>query len=764
MGLRLSGRCLLIATLVLTVSARLARPPVAAQTAGPVLDLSLYNYVLGIQTGSANPPSVRVVGSDGKLRSETRAEGRPTNGRWRVELPGLSDPQTRILLRPGDRIEVGLDGRSTVLTLPELAAEADVSGDVVNGRAGPGIRSARIALHRDANWFAPPNELGTHPVAMAEDGRFRLDLAGQVDLAPGYYGELIGRTAAGHSVSFGFAPPAITFSGTGPAAYVRANADTRPVLTLRNRIDTELFRSGLGIPIGSALFRVDLYQNGNPDFGAYRPSDGEQVGVELDGLLRLDERLPRALGSIDRASSTVWGLTEPGAALLLALSGDGSPARRLVADAEGHFAVDFAGANLAADTTADFVAWPGGSVARLGRATPPLQQVILYDNEVRGRLPGWGDFRAELWRAGRLREWRESRTTVDGGFAIEFRDAAGQESSIQPDDRILIEPELGRRLELEVPLVTAEVDAAAQRLYGIAPAGSSFPSRVYYNPVSILDPDPFDRETYQVLTTQTDAEGRYQIECDGPPCEMRYGYLGVPVADAQYFLLWLRRPVIGIGVTDRVVGGRGTAGLPVSGRVQGEAGGPQFAFEQRFRPLAFQMPAWELDLSPQFPSGIPSGLRMQIDVNEQRFDLEVPRFEMLADAPRNAVSGVGPPGLQVSVVAYARGDDAARRGARSGNMSIPASGRWTVQFNNFDLKTGDDIEAFVVDDDRYYRWTEDAIAGPALPTAAPSRTPRPLPTDPPTDPPTSEPSPTPRPMPTDEIVQRIQRYLPSLGR
>lgn len=697
-------------------------PGPAQAQAAPQIEAWLYQPHAFVQTDGGPRPRLRLYAADGTLLSDVLATGDSGPSRWRFDLVALDRPEARRLLRPGQRIEVIQSATRAMLTLSALSGEIDAASDRVWGQAPASATALGLQLHRDANWYPglmDPPELAAD---LGAGGGFQIDLAGRFDLAPGWYGELRAELPGGHRLVQGIAVPAVTFSGTGPVAYVRANMGSQVVLGLLNRIDTELFRSGPGQPYGSARYRVLLYPGGNPDFGAYTPQAGERVGIEIDGLLRVDAPLPRALASLDRAGRRLWGVTEAGSAILWSLGGDAG-AGTTRAGPDGQFAIALSDAALDRDSRADLVTWPGGPVARLVRAEVPFQEVLLYDNRISGRLPGWGHVRGELWRGATNLAWEALEVGEDGVFLADFRGADGREPQIQPGDQIRFLPELGQPMALDVPRLTAEVDPSLQRIAGLALPLQALDLRAYYASTNIFDAEPFNRvERSVLLSTRSDAEGRYALACSGPPCEMRYGILAATIVDDRYYLLWTGRPLVGLGVTARSATARGSAGLAVSLQASDPEGRLLERSEGRIAPRALELPAWDGDLSQAFPEGIGVGARVSLQIGEAVYALQVPALEARADVVANRVAGSGPPGQSVAIVAFARGMDANRRGARSATGRIAANGRWSLALDGFDLRAGDDVEVYLLYEDRYLWWNLDAIEGQDPPTRAPSPT------------------------------------------
>jgi hypothetical protein len=697
--------------------------PARAQQADPRIEAWLYHSIAGIHTASANPPtSVRLLDGAGGLRAEGTLGARGADGRWPVEFsPDASIENPRILAQPGDRIEVELDGVVSGYTLPEFSAHADVGSDRVSGQAPAGTVAVASLLHRDPSWFDAPTDYALE-TQLNLGGAFSFDYSGKADIQPGYFGESAAIDAAGNLIIFQYAAPSVTLADRQAFAVLRADSGQTPILSTRNRIGTELFRSAPAIPLGGALYAVLMLQDGNPDFGVYQPAEGEQVALLLDpepgAQPVVDEPLPRALGSIDAAVGAVWGLAPAGARLSVQL---GSQTRLARADTEGAWQVDFGQPDLALDAEASFLVYPGQALARTAIAGVPLLDLALHGNQLAGSIGGWGLARIEVRDAGgSLLGWTEVDAGQTGQVAAQLQDASGQPAWFSPGDRIIVEPELGRRSEIAVPPLEAAPDEARRALQGIAPANKPLSALAYAREPNIFEATPFD-EAFTLLEGRSDGQGSFRLACGAPAdCGTRYGILSALLPGARLSLHWMEQPIVGLGISQRIALGRATSGLGVSVTPLGPAGEAGDRLQEVVRPRILEsFPSWEIPLADAWPEGIQAGDRLRLRVGETAHEIEVPDFSWQADVAQNTVTGTGPAGRVVVALTLARGASDRPPNAIQTTLIGPL-GNWQLRFDGFDLRSGDDLELYLFErSDRFLWWNENAIQGVDPPTATP---------------------------------------------
>jgi len=155
-----------------------------ATTVVPLIEASVGAAHVGIDMQPFQPVTLTVTSPAGEARYH-RAHRASATGRLDVQLPtGLRDAasgrRTYVALRPGDRLAVALDaGDPLVFTIPSLVARTDPDSEALSGTAPPNDALRIAVVDGDAT---------LHRTALADgDGRWRLDLAGDVDLEPDVY-------------------------------------------------------------------------------------------------------------------------------------------------------------------------------------------------------------------------------------------------------------------------------------------------------------------------------------------------------------------------------------------------------------------------------------------------------------------------------------------------------------------------------------------------------------------------------------------------
>ncbi len=741
-GLRIPAAFVLALALALGAS-----QPAAAQQADPRVEAWLHHGIAAVHTASPTAPRVRLLDADGNLRAEGRVGAVGAEGRWPVDFnpdAALDFERPRILIRPGDHVEVELAGQTFQHRVPDLVASAYPERGTVEGRAPAGTTFLAVLAHRDPAWFEAPHDFPIQ-TRLAPAGDFVFDLSGVAPIGPGYWAEVAAVDAAGHLTVLQIAPPSITLADSQAFAILRADAGLAPRLTTRSRIGTELFRSAPAYALGGVIYAVLLAPDGNPDFGIYQPEEGERIqlllGEDPETEPALDEVLPRALASIDPRTTSVWGLAPAGARISIDLARrpGASQSALSTVDDSGRFAVDLAsGGSIPDGAEASIQVYPGGALARVARALVPVLEIPFYGAQLGGSIPGWGDMQVELLDAEGQRLARLSSTAdLLGRIQVDLRDRQGQPLRIEPGQQLRIDPELGRALDLIIPPLRVEVDAVGGLLRGQGPPdGARLRATAYQREASIFDFAPYTAEAIDFEgRIEPSGDGSFQLACPEPDCLLSYGRLGLRTPEARFELPWLEAPIVGLGVSDRVANGRATAGLDLSITARDAAGAQLGMLAGRSVPLAADsLPGWNLPLSDLYPEGMASGDRVEIGIGQDApIALTIPDFDWQADVAADRVAGRAPPGRLVAVVAFARGELDQRPDASVATGLVGLGGRWQAEFADFDLRAGDDLEIYLFEAaGRFLWWSEDAIPGPdpsptsPVPTASPTPTASPV--------------------------------------
>jgi hypothetical protein len=717
--------------LVLAIGAVLA-PGRAAAAGATTLQVPLYTGYLGIQTGAQGTPRVRVLDSAGAVRADvTPTTARPKDGHWVIELGPPGDLTRAVLLQPGDRIEVTVDGATTAVTVPTMTATADVAADTVSGQVPPTL-GVYVSLHRDPQWFgAAPDPAGiVTPVGL--DGRFTLDLAGKFDLRPGTWGEVSMADTDGHIFAVPFAPPSVTVHGGEYFALIRANPNTREVvLAFEDGRGGQLFRSVPAVAIGSGLFAVILAIQGRPEYGVYRPQPGDELALYLDGTAVVRETVPWLTATVDGASKAVSGLAPAGAHLAVTLATDTDPkataeqaSAETTSGADGRYRVAFPALGaLAEKPLASVVGYPGGAAAYTATGTVPRQTVALYGNQISGTLAGWGHIQLEHTPQGGGPVSRIEVQADPTGYIEAQLFAHGEPATFAPGDHLVATAEKGDGFDVVIPSVTTAVDAGAKAVHGQAPPGA---------PVTVdtfaADPDYFGNQQYQQpytrLMTQAGPDGQYTVRCATPDCGVRYGTTTARLGSLDFRLEWLDTPLIGVGVTLGEALAKATAGLAVSVTPLDASGQPGTTRTGLVRPsLGGGLPEWTTDLSDVFPVPMLPGNHVRIAVGDRIADAVVPPLTWTVGVANDDVSGTGPALHVFLAVAIARQDNRPQpAGATSG--AIDPTGHFHAHFDGFDVQPGDDAELYLFRDNHYLWWDQKGVRDPEVDaTATPEVTP-----------------------------------------
>ena len=731
----------------------LDQPQEQDQDQDPQLELWLFQRFIGVRTASNTAPLLRVFDAEGNQKSDTSAQGRKSGGRWQIDLNPQARNDSPTLLEPGDRVEVEIAGKVTSLDVPLLSASADVETDHVHGTLPEGALGAAVLLRRNSNFFAEPHIYDAATGLAKADGSYEIDLSGTADIEAGYYGEAFTQIEGGHVLIASFAPPAVIFHAIEPFAVVYGDGGDPPVLTTQDE-GTELYYSGPARPLGGANYLAYLGPNGNLDFETYEPQTGVEVVVLKDETPILRAPLPQSLAGYDSQTGELWGHAEPGAVIRVGIPND-TPLDA-VAGEDGDFSFDLSGVRIGEDAPLTVVIHEHQGVARATRAVRPRVTSYLYGQEFGGFIAGWGTVLIEQYREGERLTWDEPSPSPDGEFYSELRGPRGEQAVVSPGDRILIRPEIGRQVEIEVPALGGESSADVRSFLGNTTANTPVLMYAYDRSPNFFDNQPYNQVFDRQLETTSDAEGVFNFSCEGEEEDCRYGYgfLGARQGPHLFALKWTNRALFGLSVDAVSTTGRATAGKPV--RVIPLGPNDEVLEEQAITSVirARQrqaLPRFDLDLEELFPEGLSVGQGLRVIIGEEITDFRIPEVTWKAQVGANSVVGTGPPSRQMVVLAYARGEADNRPPVVAGNGRSNGSGRWTVRFPNFDLRSGDDIEVYLLGQNFFLWWTEYAIEGIDPPT------PTPRPTQP-----SDRPSPTPGATEEDPRPEEERLFLPRL--
>lgn len=317
---------------------------------------------------------------------------------------------------------------------------------------------------------------------------------------------------------------------------------------------------------------------------------------------------------------------------------------------------------------ARIIASPASPAAVQGpsQAAEPLLELDLYGAGLSLRtLPGLA-VKAELRRGeeavdsaagaadatGLARLTWGSYLLSDGRAAIALGD---RPTSIQPGDQLRILRRGGAPLVVDIPLLTAEVDTAADRIRGQAPAGAALTFSLSVGGAAA-----------RAFEVAADADGRYQLDLAGRldlPAEGLSGQLSWLSGEAYRFRLGLANVEAEAVLAAEQLRGRAMPGRRVLAQVE-RAGAASRDFGPVFADAAG---AWRLPLGggdDRMPAGhqpeepplrLQAGDRLRLAVADpargltQTLELALPEMGLSLDAGRRRALGRGPAGRPLTL-------------------------------------------------------------------------------------------------------------------
>lgn len=463
------------------------------------------------QMMGGKPPAevwAQLTDAEGRLLAESRQ--RPAaDGNVELAFESRGDAAFRpILIRPGDRIELGMAGlapggdegqRSSTITVPELQVTADPEQARVTGLAPPGAR-IHLTSFDESGSFARLQALAD------ADGRFVGSLAGPFEIGPGAYGSAL---ILDGSLAFqaAWALPRLDLQLGASSFELRC----RPGELLRARV-----YAAAGSLRGGAL----AYGRGGLITLGLRDAAGERLPLRGGDRLEIDFDPGARAGAparapihlvlppldlrLDPAAGLAAGRSLPGSRIRLSPAQAPELAFEVAADARyGFFRADLPFALEAGDAVlASVIGLP--AVSLLARA-PAWTELDPHRAEMRGQGQAGAAILAQVYNpAGQLQAEGRGRIGPDGRFELTaFALGTGAVSEVQALDSAstagdvawqlaegeqlsleieAFEPALGnpypRRQELRQQRFTYMADAGSDRLWGQAPGGSNLRIRL----------------------------------------------------------------------------------------------------------------------------------------------------------------------------------------------------------------------------------------------------------------------------------------------
>jgi len=498
----------------------------AAEVPATNVTATLFDNVVDWQT----LPSTQVT-AQVRSNNMTRAAGQAmsgADGRVRINIGGGpggggGGGGANANIRPGDQIRlIPQGGVTATLTVPSFGADVDVDGDAVVGRAPAGGSVQVVLTHAGSPM--------TRTVTADAAGAFRLALAGQTDVSPGDTGVASLTTADGNTfraeVAGLIATTSMgsrTFSGDATAGNV--------------------VRVGIRDSAGTAKgFRNTTVQGGGTDWAAGQggggggPGGGAPFGpiavgdtITMSvtstlpgGTRQVEGVVPTISIQVDAATRTVRGVGPAGATVEIeALAPDGQIYRATASPNPGGGAGAFTASLGGAASIGP--GWRISAIVGIApglrvRATDALEQITVgvHTNAVSGVADPGQTITATLKAAdGTVKATRTTQSSNQAQFATSFNagggpgGGGGQAADIEVGDILEVEFISGDPIIITIPRVTAQTDAGANTVGGLAPAGSS---------VTVTQGGgggPGGGQPLRTATATAGADGRYSADFTG---------------------------------------------------------------------------------------------------------------------------------------------------------------------------------------------------------------------------------------------------------
>lgn len=727
---------------------------VAHAQAAPRVHLGVHDSRFTIYVTSQAAP--RVTFFDPELGVELFLGPQQFHGnepeRWTVFLGQIEGVATYPTLRPGSSLEIVAHGATTRVTVPAFEATSDAATDVVEGRAPwPGVVTVELAVE---DWL----DLDARPIPPIDvetdaDGRFRLDLTGRHDVAPGTWGRASIMDPHGHRFHATFAEPFLRVPAEfGRLISIRADGGAPVRWQLRDEagaIVAETRRNEIG---------VDGLQSPLVPYDPARPvvpwsAPGHTVRVEIDGHGAIETVVRGSRARYDPEIGRLTGHAPPGSWVrtLRGEFGD-APDVAAIVGADGRLALSLEPRPFEYSDNVAYLVRTGPDTGESFVARTPTERILLFGNTVNivpdGALPV--DLVLEPAGGGRIERQLDVPTLYSWWSGQEIYHRDGRPIVLRPGDRMHSRSVGGTNVSFVIPPLTSHVAPDGQAL-----AGTTVPDATVVLQWTTEPPDVFRLLspsewwlTWEGSTASAPIvagpRGDFRHACE-PTCPMAQGivrastqYTAPEAGRPQPWIYFLRHPLYGVGIDTSQLVGHATSGSPVTATLVDGADRPV----ERRASLATlsvgdRLPGWSIDWRDRFPDGLPAGTRFAVAVAGTVVTLTVPGIApLVADVVTDRVAGRGPAGADVEVWRRPNPADAASRELASVRTSIGADGGWSVSFAEADLRYADDLLINVVAPDRrtFAQLNVLTIDGPVEPTrtATPEALPAPTATPPPT--------------------------------
>lgn len=659
-------RIILVAAVCLlgTLSPLTAELPAAAQpAAAPPIEVTLHSDTLLWQAIPDTSVHAELRKADGT--SATASDLAGSDGRVRLQFwPPAGEFINDIAIEPGDTLRLARYGLPAItVPVPELRADADPIADRLSGTAPAGT-AVDITLHHGIE----AAQTLTRTLAVGADGRFTLELAGVVDLAPGDFGVLRYQSPDGHRFDTAFA--VLTLDITVGANDIRGRGTPGSTIEV-------VVVDAAGMEKGRGKARV----TGGTDWAIPGPWGYWEFGaIRAGDTLRLTRTarpgtvpetasftVPALSLTLNRGNQTVSGSGPANTELSVEAWPPEGPAIRqpVTTDAAGQFRADFAG-RAALD--------PGWRVAAVLAAAPGVRvraivavrriDIGLHGNRVGGMLDPGQAVTVTLRSASGAIEAQSLGAHGDDLGLLEATLWAVGDDGIMAGNRVEVELATGDPWEIVVPILTARTDAQTDTIAGEAPSGAAVRVAVGTGP---------DAPT---VTVRADDQGRYRADFAGtmdiePPM---WGRVTVePAAGVQVATDWsaVRMTLSGVDalgdagmflLAGNSAPGRaaratlrapdGTAVASGAGRAfGGSADALEFFVGPGGTIDVIDAPIWFLTLHDETGAGVPAepGDTIEATVGDDTLRFTVPPLEGVVFVGEDRIGGRSQPGAEIAL-------------------------------------------------------------------------------------------------------------------
>ncbi len=458
------------------------------------IDIGLHGNRVGGMLDPGRPVTATLHSAAGLLKARSWGAKGDDLGLFQAEFWG----QVAVDIEPGDRVEIELTtGDPIEIVVPALTARADPVADTISGEASPG------ALVRVMGGPGPGAAVKT--VRADDQGRYRADFAGEVDIAPPLWGHASIEPMAGFRVTTDWSAVRMTLSGferlggtglvylagNGPPDR-RVNARLRaPDGTVVASAEDRTYRSSADerevlVGPGGTVDVVDAprwFVWFHDETGTEVPAEPGDIVEATVGDDTLRFTVPPLDGVVFVGDDRISGHTDPGLALTLRARrafGAESASATLTAGADGVFDHAFgADFDVQYNDAVVVTAEVGGHAVSRALTVPGLR-LDLDTATLDGSSTPDASIEIEVRGSSGLRTVAIVFTHGDATFSVQLVGPDGAPLDLEPGDVITVRPgggPAGEALTLAVPELTIDSDTATDRVHGRATPGGSLALR-----------------------------------------------------------------------------------------------------------------------------------------------------------------------------------------------------------------------------------------------------------------------------------------------